>query len=62
MKKPDITIYRLNNGKIRVWFLGEQKKPKTAYVVGQSLQFVQQFVTKQFAGKNIKIVDRHAQI
>ena len=62
MKNPDITIYRFNNGKIRVWFRGEQMKPKTAYVVGQSLEFVQQFVTKRFAGKNIKIVDRHAKI
>jgi len=62
MKNPDITIYRFENGKIRVWFRGEQKKPKTAYIVGQSFEFVQQFVTKQFAGKNIKIVDRHAKI
>ena len=57
--RPDITIYGLKNGKTRVWFQGETKNPKTAYVVKQSFEYVCEFINQHHQGKNIKKVNRN---
>lgn len=57
-EKVDISIYGLKNGKTRVWFLGEQKHPKTAYVVDQSFQYVCEFMSQHHKDKVIKKVNR----
>jgi hypothetical protein len=56
---PDITIYGLKNGKTRVWFREETKNSKTAYVVGQSFEYVCEFISQHHQGKTIKKVNRN---